>query len=229
MRSPLWVGRFWRTDLSLPVLLGSLVVSIFVIPTLRSRAEGTATLLVQIFFTLVLVSGLSATTERRATRVVGTVIFAAAIAVYWLDYFDPRAGLGAWSALARVLAVGVLTVLVIRQVFREGPITLQRIEGAVAVYLLLGFAWAGIYELIGGIWPGAFRFSDTPRNRSELATSLAYYSFVTLTTMGYGDITPVHPIARSAAILEALTGQLFPAILIARLVAMELRERGVPS
>ena len=99
------------------------------------------------------------------------------------------------------------------------------------MYLLLGVAWAGIYELIGGIWPGAFRFSEAPRSRAELTASLAYYSFVTLTTMGYGDITPLHPAARSAAILEALTGQLFPAILIGRLVAMELsaRERGAGS
>ena len=83
----------------------------------------------------------------------------------------------------------------------RGPhLTLQRIQGAVAVYLLLGVAWAGIYELIGGIWPGAFRFSEAPRSRAELTASLAYYSFVTLTTMGYGDITPLHPVARSAAI-----------------------------
>ena len=99
------------------------------------------------------------------------------------------------------------------------------------MYLLLGLAWAGLYELIRGIWPDAFRFSEVPHSRPELAAALAHYSFVTLTTMGYGDITPLHPAARSAAILEALTGQLFPAILIGRLVAMELsaRERGAGS
>ena len=223
MRALLWLARLWSTDRALSVLLGSLVVLIFVIPPLRVRTEATASLLVQIFFTLVFVSGLSATTPGRAA---GTVILAGAIALFWLDYFNPRAGLGVWAVFGRLLAVSLLTALVIRQVFREGPITLQRIQGAVAVYLLLGLTWAGIYELIGGIWAGAFRFSDAPRSRSELSASLAYYSFVTLTTMGYGDITPLHPAARSAAILEALTGQLFPAILIARLVAMELAARG---
>ena len=198
MRPPLWLGRLWSTDRSLSVLLGSLVVLIFVVPALRSRPE--APLLVQIFITLVFVSGLSATTPRRAARVVGTLVLTGAITLHWLDYFNPRAGLGAWAALGHLLAVGLRTVLVLRQVFREGPITLQRIQGAVAVYLLLGVAWAGIYELIGGIWPGAFRFSEAPRSRAELTASLAYYSFVTLTTMGYGDITPLHPVARSAAI-----------------------------
>jgi hypothetical protein len=59
-----------------------------------------------------------------------------------------------------------------------------------------------VYEIIQGVWPGAFRFSEpVPETRIDLATSLAYYSFVMLTTMGYGDITPLHPVARAAAIL----------------------------
>ena len=230
MRSLRWLVRFWSTDRGLSALLGSLVAIIFVVPLLQSLPAA-ATLLVQILFTLVFVSGLSTITPSRPVRVVGIGVFSAAIALHWLDYVNPQAGLGVWTALGRFLAVSLLTVLVVRQVFREGPITVQRIQGAVAVYLLLGLAWGGIYLLIGTVWPGAFRFSEAPRSRPELANALAYYSFVTLTTMGYGDITPLHPTARSASILEALTGQLFPAILIASLVAMELaaRERGGPS
>jgi ion channel len=224
MRSLRWLVRFWSTDRGLSALLGSLVAIIFVVPLLQSLPAA-ATLLVQILFTLVFVSGISTITPSRAARVVGIGIFTAAIALNWLDYVVPQSGLGVLTALGRILAVSLLTVLVVRQVFREGPITVQRIEGAVAVYLLLGLAWGGIYQLIGAVWPDAFRFSEAPRSRPELANALAYYSFVTLTTMGYGDITPVHPAARSAAILEALTGQLFPAILIGRLVAMELAAR----
>jgi hypothetical protein len=212
-----------RTDRSFSVLLGSLVAIVFVIPPLRSRPE--ATLLVQIFFTLVFVSGLTATTGRPVVWVVGTAFFTGAIALHWVDFFHPHGGLGLWTAFGRFVSFGLLAGLVGRQVFRDGPITVQRIQGAVAVYLLLGIGWAAVYEVIDGLWPGAFRFAEAPRNGSELATHLAYYSFVTLTTMGYGDITPLHPAARSAAILEALTGQLFPAILIARLVAMELSAR----
>ena len=95
MRPPLWLGRLWSTDRSLSVLLGSLVVVIFVVPALRSRPE--AALLVQIFFTLVFVSGLSATTPSRTARIVGTVVLAGAITLHWLDYFvkpHGRASLG---------------------------------------------------------------------------------------------------------------------------------------
>jgi hypothetical protein len=169
----------------------------------------------------------TATAKTRAARMAGVVVLGAGIALYWLDYFLPAAGLGLGTAIGRLVAVVLVTALVTRHVLRrEGTITIRRIQGAVAVYLLIGLTWAGMYEIIHDVWPGAFRFSEeVPRTRPELATSLAYFSFVTLTTMGYGDITPLHPVARSVAILEALVGQLFPAILIARLVALELAAR----
>jgi len=218
------MGALWSDDRGLSVLLASLVTIIFFLPPFRGRPD--ANLLVQLFFTLVFASGLSSATRSRAARIGGALVFVVAVALHWVDFFRPEAGLALWVSLARVLALGVLVLLVVHHVFREGPITVPRIQGAVAVYLLLGMMWAGLYEMIHALSPPAFRFADPPQTHAELATSLVYYSFVTLTTVGYGDITPVHPAARSAAILEALIGQLFPAILIARLVAMELAARG---
>jgi voltage-gated potassium channel Kch len=112
--------------------------------------------------------------------------------------------------------------MVLTQVFRQGPVTFHRIQGAIAAYLLLGLAWANAYELIELARPGALRFPD---GGGPTPIRLIYFSFVTLTTVGYGDITPLHPTARSLAISEALVGQLFPAILIARLVSMEIASR----
>jgi len=96
-------------------------------------------------------------------------------------------------------------------------VTAQRVQGAVAAYLLLGLAWAAAYAFVAALAPGAFA---TARPESTHSRSYLYFSFVTLTTLGYGDITPVHHAARSLAMLEALTGQLYPAILIARLVTL---------
>jgi voltage-gated potassium channel Kch len=112
--------------------------------------------------------------------------------------------------------------MVLTQVFRQGPITFHRIQGAIAAYLLLGLAWANAYDLIELARPGALRF---PEGGGPTPIRLVYFSFVTLTTVGYGDITPIHPAARSLAIAEALVGQLFPAILIGRLVSMEIASR----
>ena len=120
-----------------------------------------------------------------------------------------------------------MAVVVLTQVFREGTITFNRIQGAIAAYLLLGLFWAFVYELVSLQWPAAFA-SASPVGVSpneDLSSRFIYFSLVTLTTMGYGDITPVHPIARSLATMEALLGQLFPAVLLARLVSMELYHR----
>jgi hypothetical protein len=87
----------------------------------------------------------------------------------------------------------------------------------VAAYLLLGLGWALAYELVALLDAGAFSgtgLAGSPRY------PFVYFSFVTLTTLGYGDVTPVHPVARSLAIAEGLTGQLYPAILLARLVSL---------
>jgi hypothetical protein len=216
--------HFWSTDRGLAALLGSLVVIIFVMPVLRASPV-VAVVIVQVLFGTVVFSGLTTVTASRVARIACGAGFLAAIALHWVDQFHPGFGLAVWGALGRLFSVCLLTLLVSRQVFAAGRVTVQRIAGAVAVYLLLGLAWAGVYELIAGVFPDAFHLPETPRNRAELATMLAYYSFVTLTTVGYGDLIPVHPVARSAAILEALAGQLFPAILLARLVAMELAAR----
>ena len=93
-------------------------------------------------------------------------------------------------------------------------VTPDLVFGAVAAYLLLGICWGGLYTLIEKIQPGSFSFGE---GLSE-ASSLFYYSFVTLTTLGYGDILPLSKIARTAAYLEAVTGVMFTAILIAGLV-----------
>jgi hypothetical protein len=115
--------------------------------------------------------------------------------------------------------MGFLIALILRQVFRAGPITPHRVQGAIAIYLLLGIFWAVLYEMVELVQPGSFGISH-PGGRAVLP-QLAYFSFTTLTTLGVGDIVPINPVARSLTMLEALVGQLFPVILIARLVTME--------
>ncbi|MGA7462395.1 MAG: potassium channel family protein, partial [Candidatus Korobacteraceae bacterium] len=110
-------------------------------------------------------------------------------------------------------------VVLLTQIFRPGRVTHVRIQGAVAVYLLFGIAWAHAYRITAILHPGSFAFQA-----GELATvaDWIYYSFVTLTTVGYGDIVPTAQISRTLAVAEALIGQLYLAVMIARLVAMEI-------
>jgi hypothetical protein len=116
-------------------------------------------------------------------------------------------------------------LLVLVQVFRDGPVTAHRIQGAVVVYLLVGLIWAAAYEIVFYFDPQAFAFANGVRGQGFGVHGLVYFSYVTLATLGYGDITPLHPAARSLAVSEAFVGQLYPAILIARLVSLEIESR----
>lgn len=104
----------------------------------------------------------------------------------------------------------MLSWLIIARVFRGGGITIYRIYGAIAVYLLLGILWGEFYILIYLFQPGSFYFNPSTQYGEPPISELIYFSFTTLTTLGVGDILPVHPIARSMTTLEALVGQLYP-------------------
>jgi hypothetical protein len=123
---------------------------------------------------------------------------------------------GAW------LIVGVtLAWAVARAIFAPGRVTYHRVVGAVLLYLTVAIIFAAFFTFLGTLDPKAFMglsIQDSPK----LATQLIYFSFTTLTTTGYGDVSPVHPIARSLCNLEAIFGQLYPATLVARLVTLQL-------
>ncbi|PIU53211.1 MAG: hypothetical protein COS90_07390, partial [Deltaproteobacteria bacterium CG07_land_8_20_14_0_80_60_11] len=107
---------------------------------------------------------------------------------------------------------------------RDGPVTAHRIRGAVLIYLLLGVMWAFAYQVVALTIPQAFRLPAglIAGDPDGLRRELTYFSVVTLTTTGYGDITAVHPVARTLVMLEILVGQLYPAIVLAWLVSLAI-------
>ena len=128
------------------------------------------------------------------------------------------------EAAAWVTIGFALIWVVARAVFAPGPVTFHRIIGAILLYLTIGLVFVGLFTLVGLLDAGSFsgvRIENDP----ALASKLIYFSFVTLTSVGYGDIVPVYPLARSLCNLEAIIGQLYPATLLARLVTLELEGR----
>jgi hypothetical protein len=119
----------------------------------------------------------------------------------------------------------VLTVVVARAVFASGRVTLHRVVGAILLYLNIGLLFAALFCFVALIVPNAFTGLQPLRDNLAVAANLIYFSFVTLTSVGYGDIVPLHPYARSLANLEAIIGQLYPATLLARLVTLQLAGR----
>jgi hypothetical protein len=128
------------------------------------------------------------------------------------------------DAFAWIIIDLVLIAVVAGAVFAPGRITFHRVNGAVLLYLTIGLTFVGLYTLVGLSASHAFAALEMSHDRG-LVSSVIYFSFVTLTSVGYGDIVPVHPVARALANLEGIIGQLFPATLLARMVTLELEDR----
>ena len=193
----------------------------FVLPSLGSLGIASR-LMVDIFFSLLLISGMASMSQNKRVLVAVAGTSIVVLAVRWAWLFNTSPLLDVLNYLATIAATILFCILILAQVLKKGPITIKRIEGAIAAYLLLGLAWTYSYELIEYLNPGAFTGALTTSDRFS---SWTYFSLVTLATIGYGDIAPVHPIARSLATAEGITGQLYLAILIARLVSQELYYR----
>jgi voltage-gated potassium channel Kch len=216
------LAPFWETDRSLVLLLGMLLAAIFVLTPVAHQGQ-LGTLLFQVVLVLLILSGIAAVARTRAwLRVLGSIA-ALAIGARGLALFLPSHEALVAETATSLVFWALLAFVVGERVLREGPINHHRIAGAIAVYLLIGVLFAGAFELVYLLFPDAFLFATEPRADVDSDVRFVYFSFVTLTTVGYGDVTAVSPGARSLAMLEALIGQLFPAVLIARLVGLSIR------
>lgn len=231
MRPRTWVG--WDSDASLSALLVVQALTLFIAIPLGSLTPAGRVLLDAGHLAFAAI-GAVALTRRGAVRgalLAGVALLAAGPAVELR--FGTRLGIGL-DALHEVVALvafgfnALVTALVTRRVFGPGRVTAHRLQGAVLLYLNVAALFAIVYGLLEAHAPGAI----APSGAGALAVGrippgartagLSYFSLTTITTTGYGDLVPVHPLARSLANLEAVFGQLFPATLLARLVALHL-------
>jgi voltage-gated potassium channel Kch len=218
------VRRFWEEEYNLTALLVMLVVTLFVVTPLASSALiGSEIMLC--FVAVLTITGVAAVSGSRSILVVVTVLAAAGIGLDWAAHFGNHRSLGMLDNLVRLAFVMMLAVIVTVQVFRPGNVTQHSVQGAICVYLLAGMAWAYSFSILLACDPSALHIPESYELAPVRTGLIRYFSFVTLTTLGYGDIVPVSPIARSLATSEALFGQLYPAIMIARLISLAMLDR----
>jgi Ion channel len=218
-------ARFWEQEYSLTALLVMLVVTLFVVTPLASSAMISSEIML-CFLAALTITGVAVVSARRSVVIVVIVLAVAGIALDWAAHFEHHQNaLRILDHLVRLAFVLLLAVIVTVQVFRPGNVTHHRVQGAICVYLLAGLAWSYAFDLVWVLNSGAFRLSGASDTVAGRTGMLRYFSFVTLTTLGYGDILPISPAARSLATSEALFGQLYPAVMIARLVSLEILGR----
>lgn len=212
----------WRDPLltALTVFLSSLM---FLVAPLHAAgliaAENYGFALVLVLAGCVLVVSGRPTAAAVMLLALGLATAAAVLRVQQRSRLDIYLDAIAWAT------IGITLIWVVsRAVFGPGHVNYHRVIGAILLYLTIGLTFVPLYTFVGLLAPDAFTgltISDDP----SLASHLIYFSFVTLTTIGYGDIVPVHPLARSLCNLEGIIGQLYPATLLARLVTLELEGR----
>jgi hypothetical protein len=212
--------RFWSDESGLTALLIFFLVYLLVYNTLGEFTFGR--LAARLFFSLIIVAGVVTTFSQRWLHGFAIVLAVALLVLSWMEQIRPGVTLATLTAGLSLVYLGFLMAVVVVQVFREGPVTGHRIRGAIVVYLLLGGIFAQLYQLVALAIPQAFRLPGdlVGGDPGVLQRRLTYFSFITLTTTGYGDITPVHPMALTLTMFEALVGQLYLAITLARLVAL---------
>ncbi len=221
-----YLERLWTTDIALTALLISLVIYMLILYPLG--LIGSFRPLPLVFFSLILITGAIAASRNRMFRTLVLSWGLLAFIFTWVRYlFAYEQTLIFLANCLALFFLALLTSLILHQALREGPTTSHRIMGAVAAYLLIGVIWCVAYYVVALWIPGAFSIQgySASGGREPLQSQLFYFSFVTLTSTGYGDITAVHPVVRMLAILEGVVGQLFPAILIARLVSLHVQSK----
>ena len=126
--------------------------------------------------------------------------------------------------LVSLVVFSLLTIIMAsRQVLLTGAVDSNKIVGAICIYLLMGIAWAEAYLLVERIFPGSIPALSGENWRHHVEDAL-YFSYITLTTLGYGDISPAQPLARYLAYIQAVVGQFYIAIVVASLIGAKMSD-----
>jgi len=204
---------------SMAQFLIALVLLLITAPFVEQMEDGKT--IETVLVTLVLLTAVLAVGGGRRTLTWAIILVIPALVGRWSHHFGatrafPAAGLG-----PSLVFIVFIVANLFRYILRAPRVTTEVLYAGVATYLMLGVLWANAYVLVAHVMPSAFVFTaGPPTSQSMQGFNGLYFSFVTLSTVGYGDIIPIAPVARLLAIVEATVGMLFMTVLIARLVAL---------
>ena len=209
------------------LLLASLTFLILVYPLLREFRF--AFVFVDIFIALVLLSSIFALGRSRALMMIAIGMAAPLLILRWHSlWIGKEEALVVVFCLQAVFLVYVAVIILLR-VLRTSHLTIDGTLGGICVYLLLGVLWASLYGLVDVLVPGAFHVTDPETFKVEaggmVLGDFLYFSFVTLTTLGYGDVVPVAHSAKGLAMTEAVLGPIYLAVFVARLLGLHISAR----
>ncbi len=199
-------------------LLVALTIYIGIAPFIREYIK--LHLFLTIAFSAILISVVYAISHTKRQAILVTFVVVPMLVLNWLLFWIKIPTVFTATHLSDILFLAFTIAMILRFIIQADHVTRDVLFAAVVVYLLIGVTWSMIYALLEHHVPGSFDFIEGQIQDSDYA--FIYYSFVTLTTLGYGDVTPLTSQAGALVILEALIGQLYLAIMIARLVGLHI-------
>lgn len=217
------------------LLLVALTLLLFAAPLMRGLeslvSPGFTHVAVLFSFVLMLVSAVYAVARTPTATRFALILAGPLVILECVSVFNPHERLLQLTYLVSVVFLTFVIIIIVRFLFTTIRVNGNIICAAICVYLLMGVLAAIVFSMVASIEPDAFAFSSAIAPQSpgpvirfegEQSTEALYFSFVTLTTLGYGDITPKTPAAKMLVSFEAVVGQLFLAVLVARLVGMHI-------
>lgn len=202
-------------------LLASLLMLLIVAPFFGEHRLSAVAL--DGFLTLVLLLAMAAVSHSRLTLLAGLVLAIPALGARWLSYLTSHPVVEWGGMLCWMGFLAYTGIIILGHVLRQREVTRDLVAGSLCVYILLGLSWAFAYALLEFLHPGSFHMPAQDQGYSLF--DMLYYSLVTLTTVGYGDISPVTHPARGLSTAEAVVGQFYLTVLVARLVGLHISQQ----
>ena len=179
-----------------------------------------------VLFSFVAAAGVAASARSRFWFWMSVILVLPMLMALWSAPLLAVSSVNAASLGMRFVFLMFVCVAILTRVLHDKVITIETIAGAASAYLLFGVAWACLFGVVEHLYPGAFAIPETwgPTTETVLGSivPLIYFSFATLTTVGYGDILATSPVAANLAVAEAIMGQLYLTVLVARLVGLQI-------
>lgn len=218
------IDRLRQSNQRFLILLCLILGLLILVPILQQLVA--VRLFIDIFLTAIFISMVYTFNYNKVHVIAGVFLAVVMLASLWLQYLDPNKWFLSVGMLAGVIFISMVIAGIIGLIIKSEEVSREIIYAAILVYMLAALMWAFIYTFLELVDPASFNIE---LNRSDgYLPVFQYYSFVTITTLGYGDITPITEVAKAFSVLEGVIGQLYLVVAVAWLVGMHVSGKSKP-
>jgi len=215
--------EFWNHERSLSALLIYMSISLFVwIPLADYEDYWWGFLISDILFNLIILAGVFSVLTRWRKQLFFIIVALLVSLLRIVSFVTDNLAVQLIGYAFAIIFFALLARMVLQHIFKDGPVNHFRIEGSIVVFMIIGIIYAWLYTLLESLLPGSFSITESAQHYHDLFSQFLYFSFVTMTTLGFGDMIATGSLAKSLVIFQGMIGLLYPVILIARLVSLEV-------